>query len=79
MGIRAHQLISSHQTRKIPFLLGSSDEHPPMIRISSFTILPTNPSDYHLQAEVPKKKWLSLKTAPSRGTFRAATLILMEE
>lgn len=65
VGIRAHQIIFTTELERensFPCFLVQTSETPH--RMTLFLKLlqqPTNPSDYHLQAEVFKEKWEMLK------------------
>ncbi|NHC34744.1 molybdate ABC transporter permease subunit [Scytonema millei] len=65
VGIRAHQIIfttDSNRENTFPCFLAQTSETPH--RMTVYLKLyqqPTNPSDYHLQAEVFKEKWEILK------------------
>ncbi len=69
VGVRAHQitfpLTPSSHPNTFPCWLATTSETPH--RMTLYLTLhspPTNPSDYHLQAEVFKEKWITLKDRP---------------
>ena len=80
-GIRAHQIVftkNSHQENTFPCWLVRTSETPH--RITLFLKLhspPTNPQDYHLQAEVFKEKWVTMKDQPFPWYVHLAPLRLM--
>ena len=85
VGIRAHQLIFPNDLNKentFPCWAVQTSETPH--RMTLYLKLhnrPTNPSDYHLQAEVFKEKWSVLKDRPFpwHVCLEPLRLILMEE
>ncbi|MBH8565967.1 sulfate/molybdate ABC transporter ATP-binding protein, partial [Nostoc sp. CENA67] len=84
VGIRAHQLIftsDSSQENTFPCWLVRTSETPH--RMTLFIKLhssPSNPNDFHLQAEVFKEKWAIMKDQPLPWYVRldSLRLILME-
>ncbi|MUL36263.1 molybdate ABC transporter permease subunit [Gloeocapsopsis dulcis] len=85
LGIRAHQLIFTndpHAENTFPCWLAQTGETPH--RMTLYLKLcdrPLHPNDYHLQAEVFKEKWATLKESPFPWYVRLdpLRLILMQE
>ncbi|HEY9782969.1 MAG TPA: molybdate ABC transporter permease subunit [Leptolyngbyaceae cyanobacterium] len=84
VGIRAHQIVFTDNCNQntFPCYLVQTSETPH--RITLFLKLhsyPTNPQDYHLQAEVFKEKWAMLKDIPFPWYVKldSLRLILMQE
>lgn len=81
LGIRAHQLTfpnDSNQENTFPCWVVETSETPH--RMTLYLKLhnpPTNPSDYHLQAEVFKEKWAILKERPFPWHIRLDPLRLI--
>jgi molybdate transport system permease protein len=81
VGIRAHQLSFTkepNQENTFPCWLVQTSETPH--RMTLYLKLhssPTNPQDYHLQAEVFKEKWAILKDQPFPWHVRLDPLRLM--
>jgi molybdate transport system permease protein len=81
VGIRAHQLTFTkepNQENTFPCWLVQTSETPH--RMTLYLKLhssPTNPQDYHLQAEVFKEKWAVLKDQPFPWHIRLDPLRLM--
>jgi molybdate transport system permease protein len=68
VGIRAHQLRfteNSHQPNTFPCWLVATSETPHRMTVFlKFNTQPTDAQDYHVQAEVFKEKWETLKQNP---------------
>ncbi|MBD1923743.1 molybdate ABC transporter permease subunit [Microcoleus sp. FACHB-831] len=68
IGIRAHQLTFTddpHQKNTFPCWLVQTSETPHRMTLYiKLNSSPTSPQDYHLQAEVFKEKWATLKDRP---------------
>jgi len=67
VGIRAHQIIFTHNPNENTFpcwLVQTSETPHRMTLYLKLHTPPANPSDYHLQAEVFKEKWATLKDQP---------------
>lgn len=81
VGIRAHQIIftkDSNQVNTFPCWLVQTSETPHrMTLFLKFHSPAANPQDYHLQAEVFKEKWATLKDQPFPWYVRLDPLRLM--
>lgn len=81
VGIRAHQLtfpLDCSQENTFPCWLASTSETPHRMTLYlKLNELPAHSQDYHLQAEVFKDKWESLKDRPLPWSVRLDPLRLM--
>jgi molybdate transport system permease protein len=70
VGIRAHQIVFLEALGDLSpntfdcWLAGTSETPHRMTLFLKILSKPTHPSDYHLQAEVFKEKWVLLKDRP---------------
>ena len=67
VGIRAHQIIFTNthsQNTFLCWLVQTSETPHRMTLYLKLHTPPANPNDYHLQAEVFKEKWATLKDQP---------------
>lgn len=81
VGIRAHQIVftkDSNQENTFPCWLVRTSETPHRMTLFLKLHSPaTNPHDYHLQAEVFKEKWVTMKDQPFPWYVRLDALRLM--
>jgi molybdate ABC transporter permease protein len=84
VGIRAHQLRFNEQAQGencFPCWIAATSETPHRITLYlKLNIPPENPTDYHLQAELFKEKWTTLKERPFpwQVQLEAKRLLLLE-